>query len=455
MHIFISGIGGSGMSGIAHLALDLGFLVSGSDLEENTATKKLATRGAKIYNVQTLENIQKVDLNQKIDWFLHTASVSKSHPEFSFATSQQIKTSKRDGFLSFLLKEKGLKLIAIAGTHGKTTTTALLVWAFKELKIPVSYLIGTDLSWSEKAHFDKNSQYFVLEADEFDRNFLHFKPDFSLITSLEYDHPDTYPTKNDYFSAFKQFLNQVQTCSILYNNDFEKIKNDSKNNNKTKIIDLETKINPENQENNDKIIILNKNQNWTKQKNGLQLTGQHNRQNAFLVQNLFLELQKNNPNLKQISPQNFLAALNSFPGTFRRFEKIQQNLYSDYAHHPSEIQATLQLVSELSSKIVVVYEPHQNIRQHQVKEDYKNVFNLAQKVYWLPTFLTREDHELEILNSKELSKFSQHSNLEIADLNESLKQKIEQEIQKENLVVCMGAGSIDSWIRKNFKLTKN
>ena len=450
MKIFISGIAGSGMSGIAQLALDLGFEVFGSDLEKNQAAKDLIKQGAKIHFNQSLENIQKIHQENQLDWFIHSSSIQKNHTEFEFAKTKNIKTSKRDAFLNFLIQEKNLKLTAIAGTHGKTTTTAMLVWLFKQFEIPVSYLIGTDLSWGKRASYEKNSQFFILEADEYDKNFLNYQPEYAVITSLEYDHPDTYPKQADYFQAFYDFTFQVKNSTFCYQLDFFKTLKKIKLKIKEAILDEEKsqvilKIDDGKElEDNIKINIFDKeNQDWKRKKG--ELAGVHNRQNLFLIKELFETIQ---PFLGlEISEKEIQEKANSFVGTNRRFEKLKENLYSDYAHHPSEILATLQMASELNSKIIAVYQPHQNLRQLEIKEGYKNVFEKAEKVYWLPTFLTREKPDLEILKASELSQFAGHPNLELADLNQDLAKKIEEGLKQGYLVLCMGAGDVDAWVR--------
>ncbi len=413
MHIFISGIGGSGMSGIANLALDMGFEVSGSDLHPSLTTESLIFRKAKISFEQSLENIKKIHNKNPINWFIHTSSINNLHSEFIFCQNQKIKISKRDDFLNYLIKAKNLQLVAIAGTHGKTTTTSMMVWTFKQLKIPVSYLIGTGLSWGRNAEYHPSSKYFVLETDEFDRNFLSYTPACIIITSLEYDHPDTYLSSEDYFQAFNKFLNKIQRNIFIYDSDLKQT-NLRKDN-----IFIKTKTQKEIQE--------------------IQIPGVHNRQNAFLVREFF----------RQILKIETLKILNKFPGSQRRFEKLAKNIYTDYAHHPTEIKATLQLASELVSEIIVIYQPHQNIRQHEIKEQYAKVFYLAKKVYWLPTYLTRENPNLEIISPKDLSKFSKHPSVIQADLDKDLIKNLQLELKKNQTLIFMGAGTIDNWLRKN------
>ena len=179
----------------------------------------------------------------------------------------------------------------------------------------------------------------------------------------------------------------------------------------------------------------------------IKLPGIHNRQNGFLA----IEA------IKSLVPQQkhhlLLTALNKYPGSVRRMEKLADNVYSDYAHLPTEIKATLQLASELSSSIVAVYQPHQNIRQHEIKEQYKDCFSGAKKVYWLPTYQSREDTSLKLLEPEELAAYiDKDHEVEIADMNEQLAKTIKHHQVAGDLVILMGAGSIDSWARQLFTL---
>ena len=128
-------------------------------------------------------------------------------------------------------------------------------------------------------------------------------------------------------------------------------------------------------------------------------------------------------------------------------------MYSDYAHHPVEIEATIQLASEQSENVVVVYQPHQNVRQHHIKDQYTDCFLGAKKLYWLPTYLTREPSDLELLTPDELTqKLANQDVLRLAELNDKLKQSLESDLEADDtIVVFMGAGNIDDWARQNFQ----
>lgn len=391
MNIYFSGIGGVGIGPLAEIAKDAGYTVFGSDTSPSLVTKELQDKGIEISFSQDGSFLKNIHETSPLDWFVHTAALASDHPELLLAGSLGIKTAKRDELLARILQEKNLKLLAVAGTHGKTTTSGMLVWTLQRLGVPVSYSIGTTLSWGPSGKYDPTSEYFVYECDEFDRNFLHFHPNLSIVTNTDYDHPDTYPTPEDYREAFTQFEQQSQ------------------------------------------VVIKDVDENP-----GVTLAGKHNRHNASLVLAALQEL--------GIAGDQ-LAAINSFPGTSRRFEKLDENLYSDYGHHPIEITATLQLAREVSDHVVLIYQPHQNVRQHEIKDQYTDeVFKDAEAVYWLPTYLSREDSSLSILTPQELSQ--NVSSAQVAELNDDLWNIVQRSRDEGKLVLCMGAGSIDRWIRE-------
>jgi UDP-N-acetylmuramate--alanine ligase len=411
MNIYFSGIGGVGIGPLAEIAQDAGYSVTGSDLAESLITEELRKRDIVISPLQDGSYLQAKHNDRPIDWFVYTSALPSDHPELVLARKLGIKTAKRDELLAHIIETKNLKLIGVAGTHGKTTTTGMLVWTLQQLGVPVSYSVGTTLKFGSSGKFDPNSQYFIYECDEFDRNFLHFTPYMSLITSVDYDHPDTYPTEHDYLEAFRQFATasgQVVAWSDQHGELFENLPQ------ATLLHPDESKPNPE-------------------------IFGKHNRRNATMVQTAIKQLGVNQPTDKIVG---------SFPGTDRRFEKLADNLYSDYGHHPVEIASTLQLARELSNHVVLVYQPHQNIRQHRIRDQYTNQFEIAEKIYWLPTYLSREDPNLPILTPTDLiQNITNKTSVVIADFNDDLWKSIQNDLANGKLVLFMGAGKIDSWLR--------
>lgn len=411
MNIYFSGIGGVAIGPLAQIAHDIGYQVRGSDREPGLMTAELEARGITLAIGQDGEFLRQSHQSQPLDWFVYTAALPENHPELVLARELGIRTAKRDELLAHIITEKNLKLIAVAGTHGKTTTTGMFVWLAKQYGVPVSYSIGTTLSWAASGHYDPESEYFIYECDEFDRNFLHFHPYISLITTLEHDHPDTFPTEESYMEAFRQF--SAQSRKVITWRGFEPILNGS---GEVSYIDAP---NP-----------------------SIRMPGEHNRRNASLILAALEPL--NLPSIK------IAEKLDTFPGTNRRFEQLAENLYTDYGHTPTEIAATLQMARELSDEVVLVYQPHQNIRQHTIAHTYSDaIFKDAQTVYWLPTYLSREDPQLAILTPSQLTE--RLSRVVIADLNQELWDTIELARRDGKLVLCMGAGSIDAWVRSQLK----
>ncbi len=411
MNIYFSGIGGVGIGPLAEIAYDAGYNVVGSDLEESLVTNELDKKGITVNIGQDGTYLQSCHNNSPIDWFVYTSALKPDHPELVLARQLGIRVAKRDELLAFIIADKKLKLIAIAGTHGKTTTTGLMMWVLQQLNIPISYSIGTTTSFGPSGKFDPASQYFIYECDEFDRNFLNFNPFLSVITAIDYDHPDTYPTENEYLQAFHQFAKGSEQV-IAWDDQHGELFEDLYQVSLLHPLDINS---------------------------SLAIAGDHNRRNATLVQEAVKRL-------GIISKTDEIIA--HFPGTDRRNEKLADNLYSDYGHHPVEIAATLQLARELSDHVVLVYQPHQNVRQHEIRDQYTNQFELADEIYWLPTYLSREDPNLPILQPADLIKnITNIDSVHIADFNDELWNNIQKARSEGKLVLGMGAGKIDGWLR--------
>jgi len=418
-HIYFSGIGGSGIGPLAILAYQAGYQVSGSDGKQSSSTDSLVKKGiTNIHIGQTTEAIEKIHKNNPIDWFVYSSAVEKenpNHPELVFVDDNDIKMSKRDDFINKILDDSGQKMIAIAGTHGKTTTTAMTIWLFKSLGIPISYLLGGKVSFGEPGEFHPESEYFVYEADEYDRNFLSFHPRLSIIPGIAYDHPDIYPTLKSYNHAFLQFFDQ-STDIIAHPEDVAKIT-----------------VSTSSVEDEFDIV------------RSLTLPGLVNRQNAQLVVEGLHRL--------HIAPlQQLVNLVNQFPGVSRRFEKLSENIYTDYAHTPEKILGALQLAHEVAGdNVVVVYEGLHNTRQHFIREQLEMLFDGIKKLYIVPSYLAREDQSLEILTPEKLAEIiKKPGNVTPSQLNDQLLGSIINEADSGKLVLCLtagGAGSLDEWLR--------
>jgi UDP-N-acetylmuramate--alanine ligase len=400
MNIYFSGVMGVGIGPLAVLAGKVGHRVFGSDKKISLMATALDELAATIeIGDQNGEFLAQMNLEHGIDWFVHSSAIKGDHPELLQARELGLKISKRDELINEIIEEKGLKLVAVAGTHGKTTTTSMLIWCFKQFGAPVAFLNGTTLAFAPPSDYQEGSEFFIYEADEFDRNFLHFYPYLALIPAITYDHPDIYPTEACYQDAFDQFKSQSQR------------------------VIADARSNPE-----------------------ITLLGEHNRQNATLV---FEAVRLLLPNVK---PAEIIAALNAFPGAERRFEKIADNIYSDYAHHPNEVRATLQLARELADqtgrKIVAVYEPHQNMRQKLVMEKYPWAFAEADQIIWLPTNLSRENSDEAPIPPETFVRQLQAAGkiAEPGALDDALIAEI-RDLARDNIVVLLSDTGLDGFVR--------
>jgi UDP-N-acetylmuramate--alanine ligase len=430
MHIFFSGIGGAGIGPLALVAKQAGYDVSGSDKQDSQYLDYLKKHGITDIHVgQTAEAIAAIHEQKSIDWYVYSSAVAieqPNAPEFVFCHEQNIHMSKRDELLNRVITDKHLKLIAIAGTHGKTTTTAMTVWLLKQLGMPLGYILPAKSSFAEMGAFESGADYFIYECDEFDRNFLSFEPYMSLITGVDWDHPDIYPTREDYNAAFREFLEQTQ-LGVLWEEDVERLGIPEYA--VSKVLDeADPAIN-----------------------STFTLPGLVNRQNAWQVANALTEITG--------KPVSELAEiLNRFPGVSRRFEQIVPGLYTDYAHTPPKIRGALQLAHEVADdNVVVIYEGLHNTRQHFIKEELRNLFDDVKKLYIVPSYLAREDESLKLLTPDDLKLLLSAESQTVTDtaaLDSHLRDVIVRHLEAGDTVLCLTAGggnSLDEWLRKEFQ----
>lgn len=431
MHIYFSGIGGAGIGPLAQIAHQAGYKVSGSDKQDSQYIHYLKKHGVKNIHIgQSYETIAAAHDKQSIDWMVYSSALlleNPNAPEFKFCAEQKIKTSKRDELLNQILKDQNLKLLAIAGTHGKTTTTAMVIWLFKKLGLSVSYSVGAKISFGEMGQFEPDSEYFVYEADEFDRNFLAFEPYMSLITGVSWDHHEIFPTREDYQDAFKEFIEQSDSTIIWQeDNDYLEL-----GQSKSRVV-----LDPADH-----------------LKADINLAGQYNRLDAWLAIQAVHKLTR--------QPINRLVdIINRFPGLSRRMEQIAPSLYSDYAHTPEKIRGCMSVALEMAArkdqKVFIIYEPLTNRRQHYMIDDYKDCFDGAEKVYWVPSYLAREDPNQRLISPSELiSHLSNPAQATPMMRDSELKTTIKNHLNKGDLVVAMAGGggnSLDDWLRREFSL---
>jgi UDP-N-acetylmuramate--alanine ligase len=429
MHIYFSGIGGTGIGPLALIAKQAGYDVSGSDKQDSQYIQYLKKHGiTDIHIGQDRETIAAAHDKQPIDWFVYTSALpleNPNAPELLFCKEQDIRVSKRDEMLNAILGDKQLKLIAVAGTHGKSTATAMVVWLFKQLRVPISYSVGAKIPFGDMGEYTDDSTYFVYECDEFDRNFLAFEPYLSVITGVSWDHHEIFPTREEYQQAFRDFIGQSKHILLWQEDaDYLQLQDSNLKTQKTDNPGIES----------------------------ITLKGLYNRLDAWLaVQAVHT--------VTGAPIEDLLQFASKFPGLQRRMEEIVPNLYSDYAHTPEKVRGAmsvaLEMAAETQQSVIVVYEPLTNRRQHYMMNAYKDCFAGAAQVYWLPSYLAREDPNQRIIPPEELIVRLDDPTIAVpAERDEHLKRTIDAHLAKGDMVVCMAGGggnSLDEWLRKEFR----
>ncbi len=420
MKLYISGISGTGMGPLALMARAAGFEVSGSDLQEGAIYDELLRAGIDVSIGEQDGEFLKAKLEEGIDWFAYTSALPSDHAELKMAREAGVKCTKIDDLTAFVVEKLGLKMVAVAGTHGKTTTTSMIVWLGLKMGLPVSYLVGTTLGFAPSGAYHRGDKFFIYEADEYDRNFLKYHPWLSVIPAVSYDHPDIYLTKEDYAAAFSQFESQSEKVLVCRGEE----------------------------------IVWGDGGVVSVHAGDFDLAGEARRTDAALAVNAVLYMLGGSADDSEVD--RMIGVMNGFPGVGRRFERINSGVYSDYAHHPEEIAATVEMAkeeAELSGRngVVVVYQPHQNTRQHEVKDGYRDAFVGADKVLWLPTYLTRENEELRVIKPEEfIADLSNTEVAEPAELGDELEEKLRKYLDDNYLVILMTAGPADAWFREKF-----
>jgi UDP-N-acetylmuramate--alanine ligase len=368
-HYHFIGIGGIGMSGIAQLLLGCEAKVSGSDLRENAITRDLASRGAHIFIGHSPENVKGADI------VVYSSAIREDNPEILEARRQKIPLVMRAQALAQLMQEKFV--VTVAGSHGKTTTTSLVSYLLLEAGLSPTVAVGGILKNIDTNACLGNGKFFVAEADESDGSFLFYNPKYSIITNIDHEHLDFYKTFEKEVEAFKQFIWRTDKggCVFCCSDDPQlmRIIKDYPGrfvtfglNGKGDIFARDIKFNGLSSE--FECVYKNK----PIGKFYLALGGEHNISNALSVIALGLELGIDVGYIRQ--------ALSGYKGAGRRLEtKFSDAFYlvlDDYAHHPSEIQATLKAVSNLSRKrVIAVFQPHRFTRTKLLLEDFSKSFS--------------------------------------------------------------------------------
>jgi len=378
------GVGGSGMAGVSFLASKMGYEVTGCDLE---------TGG---HDVRHLKNIDLLVVTPAV-YFRKVAD-----PELVEGLKKKIVITWQEFLGKYL--HKGKKVICIAGTHGKSTTTAMVGKLLEDAEFDPLVNLGANYKdWKGGARYGKGD-YFVTEADEFYDNFLNYHPEIIILNNIEFDHPDYFKSEKQMLDSYKQFIANLVGKKILI----------------TQKDSLNKKFN-------------------------LKVFGKHNQKNANMVYVLGKKL--------GIKEETIIKSLESFPGIERRmeliFDKGGMKVYDDYAHHPTAIRVTLEGLREKypKNRIWAVVEPHGFNRTYALLKNYNAIFRSADKVIIGPIFKARDSKTFG-MTPKSIAEASGHLDILTADSFDQIKNILSKDIKQGDVIIVMGAGKSNLWAKE-------
>ncbi|MFO7803610.1 MAG: UDP-N-acetylmuramate--L-alanine ligase [Desulfovermiculus sp.] len=437
-HIHMVGIGGSGMSGIAEVLLNLGYMVSGSDLADNEPVKRLKAMGAWVAKGHAAANLKEVDVVVK------STAVGEDNPEVAAAKDKGIPVIPRAEMLAELMRLK--TGIAVAGTHGKTTTTSLLGTVFKEAGLDPTVIIGGRLNRYGSHSLMGEGEYLVAEADESDGSFLCLMPIMSIVTNIDADHLDFYPDLKAIEEAFVRFFNyipfyglnvvcgddpnirrllprvkrRVVTYGLGENNDIQ-----------GRILECGLKS---------RFQVSVQGEVW--EPLTLAQPGKHNVQNALGVVGVALEA--------GLSKEVIVKGLESFAGVGRRLEykgeRAGVQVVDDYGHHPTEIRATLDTLRHMypQSRVVVAFQPHRFTRTRALFGDFCRAFDQADVLVLTEIYAASEDPVPGVNGTSLAQGVRQVSDTEVLfcpDLPHCLE-ALKEVLLPGDVLLTLGAGNI-------------
>lgn len=448
------GIGGTGLSAIARVLLERGYRVSGSDQTSTPVLEELKSLGAEIYLGHSAENLKQVDL------VIRSSAIPAVNQEVLAALSANIPVLKRSEMLTWLLKDE--KVIAIAGTHGKTTTTAMMAWTLNQLGYNPSFIIGSvskDLGCNAHAG---QGEYFVIEADEYDYMFHGIHADYAVITSLEHDHPDCFPTFESYTSAFETFADQIKPGGKLIvstdNAGLQEFLKQHTYNSLTYGLNSPAEVTVVENHLNDKRCysytlaprktIQTDNEVITVE---LSVPGLHNLTNSLAVLAVISDL--------GLSLKQSAEALSKFSGTGRRFDVLGEVngivLIDDYGHHPTEIKATLEAAKQRypNRRLWAVWQPHTYSRTITLIDAFEKAFDKADLVIITDIYAARETNE-GFSSSKLAKEMGQSTIQHIGNLDVVMAHLLKH-CQPGDVVIVLSAGDANQITAGLFNIWQN
>ncbi len=430
-HIHLIGIGGSGMCPIAELLLSMGYTVSGSDRNENDNVKRLKSLGVIVYSEHLPENIDGADL------VAYSAAVPHNNPEMVAADQKGIFKMERSQLLGAITRCYD-NVIGVCGTHGKTTVTSMITHILLLNKQNPNAVIGGKLPAVNSSCVVGKSQTLVCESCEFVDSFLQFSPDITVLLNIDNDHMDYFKTMENLENSFKKFVDMGKICYA--NGDDDRVKrvvSDISGDVVTYGFNSDNTYYPENITGGKYgycFDVMSKG----KALGHLEMhaPGKHNIYNGLVSFAVCYEI--------GVEPQGIADAVARFNGAGRRFEFIGESngitVVDDYAHHPTEIKATLTAAKTLDyKKVIVVFQPYTYSRVALLKDGMIDALSVADKVFLTPIVASRETNTYNVY-SEDIADCL--PNAEVVADYDSLAQKMIDCANSGDLLITMGAGDI-------------
>ncbi|MBF0274233.1 MAG: UDP-N-acetylmuramate--L-alanine ligase [Nitrospinae bacterium] len=438
-HIHFVGIGGSGMSGIAEVLINLGFNVSGSDTSESAAVKHLMKVGAKVFIGHAAQNVNGSDV------VVTSTAINPDNVEVEEAKIKQVPIIRRAEMLAELMRLK--HSIAVAGAHGKTTTTSLIATILNKADMDPTVVIGGRLNSLGSGAKLGTGEYIVAEADESDGSFLSLSPTIAVLTNIDFEHVDHYITMEAILNAFKNFVNKVPFYGkIILNIDDQHIQSILPDINKKYVTyGLSSNANISARD----LCSKDGMQSFILKVNGeshgevkVAMHGIHNVYNTLAAIATAVEL--------GIDINVAEKALKTFEGIERRFQlKGEINgikVYDDYGHHPAEIKLTLQGFKTLypEKKLVVLFQPHRYTRTVHLEKEFETSFYDADIILLLDIYSAGEKAIEEVSSEKLTEGIRQygHRHVEYLPQRAKVNERLNELLNKDCVLLTLGAGDV-------------
>ena len=437
-HVHFIGIGGYGMSALAHILINSGYTVSGSDLNENKLTEGLKKSGARVFRGHGAEQVNGADL------VIRSTAIPLENAELEAARRLQIPIWHRSELLASIFNHQ--YGIAIAGAHGKTTTTAMVSLLLEKGALKPTAIIGGEVTFFGSNARLGDGPYVVAEACESDISFLRYRPYLALVTNIEPDHLEYYDGNfSKLVDSYRLFINNVRDggLAVICGDDpvLQQIRGDLRPNLLSYGFSDHADVKGENVEMkglSSRFGIRYKNKHLGDIE--LKVPGRHNILNALgaVAVALFLDVDMS------VIRDAFLE----FDGAKRRFEIVGSPedilIVDDYAHHPTEIQATLNAARQSGRKVFCVFQPHRYTRTHFLWDEFIRAFDEADRVV-LTDIYSAGEKPIEGVSSRALVQAIQnrgHEHVEVIEEKEKIIQYLLENAKSGDLVITMGAGDI-------------